>query len=227
MASVADLLGGGGKSWTGENPGDTVEGTVTQVETQQQTDLNTDEPVFWDPAKTRPKMMIVATLQTDKREDGDDDGKRVVYFSGHKFTALQKSGAKDVNPGDFLKVEFTGLSDREPAKRGNNRAKLYAVEYRKGAGPGVSLGEDGPVATQTQTPPTATSSASAPSTPAASFGDRPANIPEAAWAVMPDVAKAAVSPPAAAAPAPSKPDYLPDAAWDAMSPAEQKAVAGF
>lgn len=219
MASVSDLLAGGGKSWTGENPGDTVEGTVVQAEVQQQTDLDTDEPIFWDAAKTRPKMMVVATLQTDKREDGDDDGKRVVYFSGHKFTALQKSGAKDVNPGDHLKVTYTGESDRAPAKKGYNAAKLYAVEYRKGAGPGVSLGEDGPVATSTVTP-------TGPATPAASaaFGDRPANIPEGAWLAMSDAIKAQLSPPAAAV---EKPAYLPDAAWAAMSPAEQKAVAGF
>lgn len=225
MASVADLLAGGGKSWTGENPGDTVEGTVVQAEVQQQTDLDTDEPIFWDAAKTRPKMMVVATLQTDKREDADDDGKRVVYFSGHKFTALQKSGAKDVNPGDYLKVTYTGESDRAPAKKGYNAAKLYAVEYRKGAGPGVSLGEDGPVATA-QAP--AASTASAPTVGGAAFGDRPANIPEAAWAAMPDAIKAQLSPPPAAEPGVvAKPDYLPDAAWAAMSPAEQKAVAGF
>lgn len=232
MASVGDLLAGGGKSWSADKPGDFVRGTVTAAEVQQQTNLDTDEPEFWDVAKTRPKMMVVATLgdvtEGNKnagtaaavKQTDDDDGKRVVYFSGNKFTALRNSGAKDLRPGDVVEVVHTEESDREPKKKGHNRAKLYSVEYTKGAGPGVSLGEDGPAVASSS----ATSATSTTATTSATHGPRPDSIPEALWSTLSVEQKAQLAP----APAgPAKPEFIPAAVWDTMDEAQRKLAAGF
>jgi hypothetical protein len=220
MSTVEELLQGGGKSWAPETPGAEITGTVESTEVQQQTDLDTDEPVFWDPAKTRPKMMIVASLvDTNQPKDGaDDDGRRTVFFTGNKFTAL-KAATKSLNKGDWVRVVFTGFSDREPAKKGYSPAKLYRVEHRAGNS-GVDLSGETPAAA-----PAAPSPASTSAPTAASHGPKPDYLPQPAWDAMPAEARAAVSPPQPAGP--SKPDYLPQEAWDKMTPEQQKAVAGF
>lgn len=131
----AFLLGGGGKSAKFENVGDTIKGVIcAQPEMRQQTDIKTGLPTTWDDGQ--PKMQLVVKLQTELREDADDDGVRNLYIAGgFKRMSLQKAvaeavkaaKAKGLEVGGTLAVKFTG---EEPAStRGFNPAKLYMAKY--------------------------------------------------------------------------------------------------
>lgn len=208
--SVKEMLAGG-NAFEFSTPGEEVEGTVVKAESQQQTDMNTKQPVTWPDG--RPKMLIAAVIQTSLRDGPDDHGRRNIYFSGHKFTALQQSGADDLLPGDWIKVKFINFSDRDPQVKGHNRAKLYEVQWRKGPrGSGVS---------ETINPGAAAAQSAPASTTA--YGPKPEFIPEDVWKVMPADAKASVSPPQAA-PALVRPDHIPEVAWQYM-PDDAKAAA--
>jgi hypothetical protein len=130
------LLGGGGKSARFENPGDTIKGVIAAPpELRQQTDIATGVPKTWDNGD--PVYQLVVQLQTDLREDADDDGLRNLYVSGgFKRASLQKavadavraSKAKGLEVGGTLAVRFTG--EEPPAKKGFSPAKLYAAQYQ-------------------------------------------------------------------------------------------------
>lgn len=137
--STADefLFGGGGKSASFENIGDTVTGTIVSTEVQQQTDISDGKPLTWDNGD--PRMQLVVRLQTTARDDDDDDGIRAVYVRGSKragsrslhdavASAVRASGAKGLEAGGTLTVTHTGT---EPsATRGFNPRKLYSATYK-------------------------------------------------------------------------------------------------
>lgn len=131
----AFLLGGGGKSAKFEAVGDTVTGVIcAPPELRQQTDIKTGLPKTWDNGD--PVMQLVVKLQTDQREDAEDDGVRNLYVSGgFKRASLQKAVAdalrtakvKGLEVGGTLAVRYTG---EEPnSVKGFNPAKLYAAQY--------------------------------------------------------------------------------------------------
>lgn len=131
----AFLLGGGSKSASFENVGDTITGTVVSTEVRQQTDLQ-GNPRVWDNGD--PQMQLVVQLQTTERADADDDGIRAVYVKGSKkigsrslhdavASAVRTSGAKGLEAGGTLTVRFVGT---EPSStRGFNDRKLYEATY--------------------------------------------------------------------------------------------------
>lgn len=131
----AFLLGGGGKSAKFETVGDTITGTiVAPPELRQQTDLASGKPKTWDNGD--PVMQLVIKLQTNEREDTEDDGVRNLYVSGgFKRASLQKAVADAVRTakanglavGGTLSVKFTG--EEPPATKGFSPAKLYAAKY--------------------------------------------------------------------------------------------------
>lgn len=204
--SVKEMLAGG-NAFEFANPGDEVEGVVVKAESQQQTDMNTKQPVTWPDG--RPKMLIAAVIQTSLRTGADDHGRRNIHFSGHKFTALQQSGADDLLEGDWIKVKFLQFSDRDPQVKGHNRAKLYEVQWKKGPrGGGVA---------QTINP------GATPQTSSAAYGAKPDYVPQAGWDAMPDAVKAQLSPPQAA-PALVRPDHIPEVAWQYMPDDAKKAA---
>ncbi len=55
--------------------------------------------------------------------------------------------------------------------------------------------------------------------PTATYGPKPDYLPQAAWDVMDETARAAASPLAAA---PVRPDFIPQAAWDVMDDSARK-----
>lgn len=129
------LLGSGGKGAKFETVGDTVKGVICATpEMRQQTDIKTGAPSCWDDGS--PKMQLVIKLQTDAKDDSEDDGIRSLYVSGgFKRASTQKaiadavraSGAKGLEVGGTLAVKFTG---EEPSQtKGFNPAKLYAAKY--------------------------------------------------------------------------------------------------
>lgn len=134
-APTADqfLMGGGVLSAKFERIGDTVRGKITEEpEVRQQTDLNTGDLKFWPDG--RPQNQLVVTIQTDLREDGDDDGKRRIYVKGKSMTeslrdAVRQAGAKGLEVGGTLAVKYVG--DGEPTKKGFNPPKQYAAQYER------------------------------------------------------------------------------------------------
>ena len=129
------LMGGGIKSAKFENVNDQIVGTIhEQPEVRQQTDLDSGKPKYWDDG--RPMMQLVVTLQTDLREDAEDDGLRRIYVKGKSLTegvreAVRKAGAKGLEVGGRLRVVY--VADGEVKKRGFNPPKLYLAEYARPA----------------------------------------------------------------------------------------------
>ena len=128
------LMGGGGKSAKFEQPNDEVVGTLIDAgEMRQQTDIKDGKPLFWDDGS--PKMQLVLQLQTELREDPEDDGVRNLYVKGgFKNPTLQKAvadavraaGAKGLQAGGTLRVRFTGTGQ---ASQGMSPPKFYVAKY--------------------------------------------------------------------------------------------------
>ena len=167
----AFLLGGGGKSASFENVGDSITGTVESTEVRQQTDMVTGEPETWPSGD--PKMQLLVRLQTSNRDDQDDDGIRTLYVKGSKkpgsrslhdavASAVRQAGAKGLEEGGTLTVTHDGT---EPSStRGFNDRKLYSATYAapdKAAQTGDFLGT-APPAQQQAAPPAAAPAAAAP-----------------------------------------------------------------
>ncbi len=242
--SVKDLLGKqGAPSFPFGRPGDKIGGKVASISATNQTyisdgkDHKAGDTVFWDNEKTNPKEMIVVTLQTDvnsaievdragvEKAVLSEDGKWTLFYSGHKFTSLQKavreSGATDVLEGDHIETTFIEYSDRPPKERAFSPAKLYSTVHRS-APKGVTV-----VQAATTTPAT-----TADVKPAVPYGPKPDAFPQAAWDVTPPAARALISPYVEPAkPLPGlhgpKPDYLPDAAWEVMTATQRNAMSPF
>lgn len=125
------LMGGGGRSASFKNHDDRVWGEIIKFERIQQRDFDSGEPKVWDDGN--PQMQIVISLQTDEREDEDDDGVRKVYVKepsqmlAAMRLAVTKAGAKGIaNGGKFL-VQY--VSDGEPKRKGMSGQKQYFVRY--------------------------------------------------------------------------------------------------
>jgi hypothetical protein len=136
------LFGGGAKAFPFENIGDKVAGEIKAMKKQQQTDMQSGDPVFWNNGD--PKMMLRIELQTDLQDTEDDEGMRSVYLRGGNFVAVKGTGTssllavKDavrrsgstagIEIGGILTVEFTGLG--QAANKGFSPPKLYTASYR-------------------------------------------------------------------------------------------------
>ena len=124
----------------GDKPvGHVVTGTITEQPTEiQQTNFETGVPETWDDG--RPKTQVLVLLQTDLREDDDDDGIRVLYCRGGKAsggsggrTLLEaiKAAAQEakcrIEVGGTLTVKYA--EDGPVTRRGFNPPKLYKAKY--------------------------------------------------------------------------------------------------
>jgi hypothetical protein len=92
------LMGTGVKSFKFDEVGKTVKGTVLSLDLQQQRDLKTKEPKFWDKEKEQPMMQLRIVLQTDAREDDNDDGQRAVYAKGNMQNATHPRNTRRSMP---------------------------------------------------------------------------------------------------------------------------------
>jgi hypothetical protein len=135
-------LGGGGKSWSPENIGDTIKGTIRLVERRPQREFGTGKDLLWDDG--RPRLLTYVELETDLRDDDDDDGVRALYAKGGKnFEAAQGSGTsmevaiaeavraageKSIEEGATLTVAYTGTA--KPTTRGYQPANLFKAKYK-------------------------------------------------------------------------------------------------
>ncbi len=181
MTNLGTLGGEGGNAFPFDTVGDSVTGKVVALEQQQQTDMDSGEPAWWDDAKTRPKIMYAVTLQTELREEAGDDGLRTVYLRGSTKPETKSSlaavrvavkattGSFDLQYGGKLTLAFVGT---EPASnRKFNDRKLYAATYEA---PSVSL-DPTPAASTTAAQP---APPAAPATTAPAPSSPPAITPE-------------------------------------------------
>ena len=126
------LMGGGGKSASFKEHGDAVMGEVISMESRQQTDFTTSEPLVWEDGK--PRMQVVVTLQTPDQEDDDDDGIRRIFVKVPSQMlavirqAVRQAGSAEMEEGGVLTVKY--VSDAKPTKRGLNGQKQYEAAYR-------------------------------------------------------------------------------------------------
>jgi len=150
MSVGLNEIGGGGKSFPFENIGDVAKGRIVNVERRQQTSFDGNEKLTWDDGS--PRMLTYIEIQTDLREDDDDEGVRALYAKGGNFEvaegkgqamekaivdAVKKAGCKSIDEGAELTVGFTGKA--KPTTRGFQPAKLFVAQYKA---PVASVSDD-------------------------------------------------------------------------------------
>jgi hypothetical protein len=134
------LLSSGVAAAKFEHPGTSVSGKITLLRVEQQREIDSGKPKYWDNGE--PQMQIVCHVQTSIRDPQvpDDDGVRALYIRNNMkaavSTAVRKSRAK-LETGGVLTVTYTGDGERKSAAF--NPPKLYAAEY---APPSVATVDD-------------------------------------------------------------------------------------
>lgn len=130
------LMGGGSKSAKFETIGTTIGGPiVSEPEMRQQTEFvrggGAGKPLFWDNGD--PKMQLVVKVQTDLRDDAEDDGVRAFYIKGgFKRATTQKAvadavraaGAQGLSVGGQLYLTLTAIDGD-----GQDAAKSFTGRY--------------------------------------------------------------------------------------------------
>ena len=143
------LMGGGGRNWSWvakdangirvDKPvGTSISGTVeaSGISEMQQTDYDTGALLTWPDGK--PKMQIVIPLQTQFKDDDEDDGRRTLYVKQSSnlqaaiANAVRATGAKALEDGGTLTVTFTGTKPASNPR--NNPIKVFSAQYQRSAG---------------------------------------------------------------------------------------------
>lgn len=123
------LMGGGVRSAKFDTVGVVAKGTIVSLAMQQQRDYAKNTPKFWDDGK--PMMQLRVVIQTDERDDADDDGLRALYLKGESQKAVREAvrstGAKTIEAGGTLAVAYIGDGE---AKGTLNPPKLYRAQYK-------------------------------------------------------------------------------------------------
>ncbi len=150
-----------------------------------------------------PKKQLVITVQTDLREDPNDDGRRHMFFDSYRIPvlrdAVQRSGGKGLAIG-------ATIAKRWDSGSGNpGDPKVYSVGYTAPAVGAESM-MSAPVATTPQVPYTAAERAApvaqpAPTSPtlgsmrpdaAAAIPPVPTGVDPALWASLPEIQRQAI-----------------------------------
>lgn len=181
--SIAQLLSGGGKYFPFKEIGDSITGIVETVhDPEQQTDFETNAPLTKPDGS--PKWQFRIDLQTDIRNDEDDNGKRTLYVKGWMTgaigDALRTAGAGGLEPGARLTVAV--ISQDPPPRKGMRPVNKFSAVYEAPA-PGASAAANALLRAQAATAvaaPPAAPAAQAPA-PAAPAGPPP-GIDPAQWA---------------------------------------------
>lgn len=139
-------------------PGTTVTGKLSSdPDVRQATDFQTKQPAYFLKSG-KPKFEVIFDLQTNQRDDQDDDGRRTmwVHWWGVQRDALTeafKQFGRKPHKGDTMTVTFDGCVNVENAPQ---PAKHYTFRFEAGL-PGLTQ----------QTTPTPATPAGAFTTPAA------------------------------------------------------------
>lgn len=127
------LLASGVPSFKFKQIGSTVKGQIISLDMQQQNDFESGAPLWWDEAKTQPRMQLRIVLQTDEHDEeiSNDDGRRAIYVKGQLQQAvrdaIKKAGADKIEEGGMLAVKY--VADGKPPKKGLNPPKEYVAQY--------------------------------------------------------------------------------------------------
>ncbi len=139
MTTFNELGGEGGKSFKFDKIGDKVSGKLIEVAQRDQTDFE-GKVLTWDNGE--PRKVWVFTLETELREDEDDDGIRTVWAKGGNYTvdsgsgsamlpaikeAVKKSGHNGELEGGDLAVAYTGTGVKTHVAY--SAPKLYTAQY--------------------------------------------------------------------------------------------------
>lgn len=132
LPTLAQVMAGGTPSFfQREDPiGTSVTGTVESIEAQQQRDMDTQEPKWFD--NGQPMMQVVIHVATNLRDNTipGDDGVRAVYVKGKNLGTLRQAsrivGRDFPHVGDGFTATYT--ANGEAKKRGWNPPKLYSYE---------------------------------------------------------------------------------------------------
>ena len=126
------LMASGIKSFKFEQVNDTAKGIIVSLEMQQQRDIKTGQPKFWDDQKTQPMMQLRIVLATDEHDSDDDNGHRAIYVKGNMQQAvrdaIKAAGAEKIEEGGTLAVQYTGNGHATTV--GFNPPKLYKAQYK-------------------------------------------------------------------------------------------------
>jgi hypothetical protein len=127
---MSRLASGGAPAVSFPNIGDSITGAIVAADVRDQTKFGTDE-VITD-RLGRPRKEVVITLQTDLREDPEDDGLRRVFVKNQMLSAVidavqDATGAANLEEGGKLWIKFD--STKESQFKGNPQ-KIYVAKYQ-------------------------------------------------------------------------------------------------
>lgn len=135
-------IDGGGNAFQFDEIGDRVSGVITTVERRQQTSFEDNKPLTWEDGS--PRMLTFVEVQTDLRDDDDDEGLRTIYCKGGNFEiaegsglsaekalakAAKDAGLKSIDEGMKLTMAFSGRS--KSSVRGYQPAKLFVAKLEQ------------------------------------------------------------------------------------------------
>lgn len=170
------LAGGSKSAFTSDSlPGDTITGAVVSVDYKQVNDFNTGEPAYFPSGD--PKMQFVIVIQTDQRDDEDDDGRRTIYIPawGSKKQALvdamraegMRKASEAFATGNIFTATFVEeLQKQNPQTRARYREKVYTYRIQRGSLAAADRDVDPWATTQPAQAPAPTPAAPAPAAPA-------------------------------------------------------------
>lgn len=126
------LMSSGVKSFKFGTIGATVKGTIVSLDMQQQRDLKSNAPKFWDKEETQPMLQLRIVLQTDEREGDNDDGQRAIYAKGNMQNAvrdaIKKAEATKIDVGGTLAVKYE--KDGDKTNPAFDPPKEYVAQYK-------------------------------------------------------------------------------------------------
>lgn len=182
------LAGGSKSAFTSDSlPGDTITGAVVSVDYKQVNDFNTGEPAYFPSGD--PKMQFVIVIQTDQRDDEDDDGRRTIYIPawGSKKQALvdamraegMRKASEAFATGNIFTATFVEeLQKQNPQTRARYREKVYTYRIQRGSLAAADRDVD-PWATTQQAPAAPAPTPAAPAPAPAPAAPAPAPAPAA------------------------------------------------
>ena len=183
------LAGGSKSAFTSDSlPGDTITGAVVSVDYKQVNDFNTGEPAYFPSGD--PKMQFVIVIQTDQRDDEDDDGRRTIYIPawGSKKQALvdamraegMRKASEAFATGNIFTATFVEeLQKQNPQTRARYREKVYTYRIQRGALAAADRDVDPWATTQPAQAPAPAPAPAAPAAPAPQAAAAPAPTPAA------------------------------------------------
>lgn len=126
------LMASGTKSFKFDTINATAKGTIVSLDMQQQRDIKTGQPKFWDDQKTQPMMQLRVVLATDEHDGEDDNGHRAIYVKGNMQQAvrdaIKAAGAEKIEEGGTLAVQY--YDNGQATTVGFNPPKLYKAQYK-------------------------------------------------------------------------------------------------